>query len=839
MNQLLADLNQFWVYLIECFNILYWAYLKPYTFANWLRDIHPQLKPTDNPFKMRSEFINNPRLHRYAQQVLWITAIVPLLAIIPVGLIGQLLIASKGFSWWFVSIFFIGWWIGLWLARNDEQKLEKWFTRCSFLFVPLLLIVHLYVETFLSDQKTLLKFLLDSIQASGWGIALGIAWGVSWGATGIVIFGIALGIFSGLVLKFLLRIGNWRSAWRIGWFVVSSNASGIALGVTVGILFGIGFGIESDAGLVNGLGFVFFIIPGIFYFIEMLWMFLLFLLSYHVNVVSLLRWIPPRFDERIFSRIPFLSDISQLPFLAEMIKRAYLQNPAAARETIDYLNNFTNQQKVAADAIAKIALDSLDVCQTVTDIAEVSYQLDWITSPLSKENGWIVPLLLDVSQNVNAAVEASSDYRTYQSLQDCIGDLRELIDRLAKGRSSRLATIYGRIAERWLSILKTAQRNLKQKALESEEIRQVYLPGSALDPEKAKERFKGRNKIFREIETLALSEQPPVLLLYGGRRSGKTSALKYLPRRVKANLVPLLVDLQGGASVTTLPGLAQYLADTIIEAARRLPRRLELPKPHKKKLQIEPFLALQDWLLEIEYAFPNKQFLLCLDEYERLGEVVEVTNSYAPLNFFRHIQQHRSSWNLLFSGAHQLSELPAYWSDYLINTRALKMSYLSETEARELIVEPIDDFAKNIYEESAVEAIIYLTRCQPYLVQLMCYELIELLNDKISKEKRKRGTTKAYLQDVETVIPIVLERGDQYFREVWRNLTQPEQNFLLRLVEGEIPNSSDKGIIRNLVRKEILQQQSITGKFSEPEKRIDFQVPLVQKYIEQVIQEEI
>lgn len=70
-------------------------------------------------------------------------------------------------------------------------------------------------------------------------------------------------------------------------------------------------------------------------------------------------------------------------------------------------------------------------------------------------------------------------------------------------------------------------------------------------------------------------------------------------------------------------------------------------------------------------------------------------------------------------------------------------------------------------------------------------------------------------------------------------LTQPEQRFLLRLLEGELPNSSDKGMMRNLVRKEILQQQGINGKFSEPEKRIDFQVPLVKKYIEQVIQEEI
>lgn len=111
----------------------------------------------------------------------------------------------------------------------------------------------------------------------------------------------------------------------------------------------------------------------------------------------------------------------------------------------------------------------------------------------------------------------------------------------------------------------------------------------------------------------------------------------------------------------------------------------------------------------------------------------ELTNSRVPLNFIRHIQQHRSSWILLLSGSHQLSELPAYWSDYLINTHALQMTYLKEEEARKLIVEPVEDFGKSIYDESAVQDIIYLAHCQPYLVQLMCYELIELLNQKIRK----------------------------------------------------------------------------------------------------------
>ncbi|MBD2741355.1 hypothetical protein [Coleofasciculus sp. FACHB-1120] len=39
----------FGTYLAEFVRILYWTYFKPYTFASWLRDIHPALKPDTNP----------------------------------------------------------------------------------------------------------------------------------------------------------------------------------------------------------------------------------------------------------------------------------------------------------------------------------------------------------------------------------------------------------------------------------------------------------------------------------------------------------------------------------------------------------------------------------------------------------------------------------------------------------------------------------------------------------------------------------------------------------------------------------------------------------------------
>ncbi|MEH2125619.1 ATP-binding protein [Nostoc sp.] len=458
--------------------------------------------------------------------------------------------------------------------------------------------------------------------------------------------------------------------------------------------------------------------------------------------------------------------ILPLPFMDVMIIEGYRKNPDAAHKTINYLITSTNQQKVAAEAISSIAVDILNRCQRLSDIVEIANQLVWIPSPPPKELGVVLPEFLEISQDVRASEEATSLYRQYELLNIPITVLCQLRQSLVLTKNARVAVSFGNTAQNWLTILETAQRTLEEQAQQSKEIRQVYIAGNSLDPETAKNHFKGRIDIFREIETFALSEQPPVLLLYGGRRTGKTSALKYLPYRIGSDIVPLLVDLQGAASATTLKGLAENLAQQIIEAARRLPRTVNLPYPDAKKLAEDPFPALQTWLTEIERSNRSKRFLLCLDEYERLDEVVKATSSRAPLNFIRNLLQHHQNWILLFSGSHELSELDDYWSDYLINTRALRMTYLQESEARDLILHPVENFT-NIYEPTAVDAIIQLTRCQPFLIQLVCYELVESLNGDVRKNQGNADTVKATAQNVEEIIPQVLARGVQYFRELW------------------------------------------------------------------------
>ncbi|MEA5536276.1 hypothetical protein [Crocosphaera sp. XPORK-15E] len=228
----------------------------------------------------------------------------------------------------------------------------------------------------------------------------------------------------------------------------------------------------------------------------------------------------------------------------------------------------------------------------------------------------------------------------------------------------------------------------------------------------------------------------------------------------------------------------------------------------------------------IENIAPGKRFLLCLDEFERLQEVIAVINSRAPLNFLRHIIQDRNTWTLLFSGSHTLDEIETYWSDYLINTRSVRISYLETSEAAELIKYPVPEFP-DIYLPETVERIIYWTRCQPFLVQLLCSELVEYLNRTYGQNSLN---IKATPNHVDAIFDQALSVGRPYFNELWTNtLNQEQREYIRKLVKGEdIAVKEYKKIENKLIEKEIIKRE---------EDKISFQVPLIERSIKQKIQE--
>ncbi len=206
----------------------------------------------------------------------------------------------------------------------------------------------------------------------------------------------------------------------------------------------------------------------------------------------------------------------------------------------------------------------------------------------------VLGALLDVCQGVRAASEATTLYRQRLALEEQVERLAELKKALA-WETPGDALQYGGIIDGWSHILASAARILEERSRGEEEIRPVYVAGPALRPREARELFKGRKGLFSEIEGLALGMQPPVLVLQGQRRTGKTSLLEYLPERTGAGLVPVTVSAQRVASAETNAGLAYEFAQSIAESARRA-RELTLPEPARKDFDKDPFVALRGWL---------------------------------------------------------------------------------------------------------------------------------------------------------------------------------------------------------------------------------------------------
>ncbi|NER97327.1 MAG: AAA family ATPase [Symploca sp. SIO1B1] len=820
--------DSLWQDIRESGQLLYWIYFKPFTLRQKLQEIHPDLKPNTNPFTLKAEFPGNPALKRYAGQVWCLIVVTPIITTIFIAPLISIF-NDEGFNWLLNGLFLIGWILGLSLSTLNSKRLIRyawWFILlviAAIFFFNAGITPKLLAEYDNHELIGITRLLISLLFAFGvaLGIALGVARGAVLGVAGGVALGVpvgvavgvtggvALGVTGGVAVGVALGVtGGVTGGVPVGVAVgiTGSVAVGVALGVALGVMFDVALGVAFGVTYVLGVLRVYFWLP------ELMWVLILNLATPPTQAASVLRRLPPYFDQII--HLP-------LPFLDKFIINAYRNNPSAAQNTIDYLINFTNQQKIALRAMAGIAISTLSRCRYVTDITSTVDNLHWIPRN-SQDLSPALLSLLDIAASIRAAYDGTTPYRKIELLEQPITELSQLQRDLATRELAKDAPLLGSITNQWLQILQDSRKTLEEEAANSPEIPNVYLAGNALLPNDAKERFKGRQDIFRAIEDISLSAQSPVFLLYGRRRSGKTSALNYLPQKVGSDLIPLFVDVQNIASFTSYENIVNSLVEQI-KASAFSARNLRLPHANADAISQDPFAGLQQWMSLVEKKISNKRFLLCLDEFERFEEVIESTNSRTLLNFLRHVMQHRPQWILLLSGSHRLNELQPYWSDCLIGTRTLHLTYLNKSEARELIQQPVNNF-RDIYEPDAVEEILELTNGQPYLIQLICSCIIDHLNRDIRQSQIFRKVTR---QDVQDVVPTVFEQGEGYFVEFWQYLSERERIILRTLAQQGTVEAPDQLIINKLVQAEIIRQN---------QGNIEFQVPLIRSYIETLVE---
>ena len=643
-----------------------------------------------------------------------------------------------------------------------------------------------------------------------YGIAFGITTGIAYGIAAGIALGIALGIAAGIA--FGIAAGMTRS---IAAGMTRSIAFGIAVGIAFGIALGIAFGITLGIafGIAVGIAFVFSYFR-LFYILPHMIQYLRVKISEH-EPFSLFRNSPIYWDEVILMPLPFLSKF--LVTLTEANRKEGLHE-------IEFVSfKRPTQRKAAISALSEITIKDLGRFKSIEEIADASSIVRLFStfeSSLSQEFGTAGRNIDDISTDAKSYLDSSSNYNKLRTLTALANDIDKFKKTLI-AKKGPVAYKFLSVAEKWSQIIKEETNKLTELKKDTyEEIPNPYIFGNPVRPEEKSRLFVGRRDIIREIESnLANISQKPTLFLHGRRRVGKSSVLINLPRFLGKQYVSAYIDCQDVRTTESPVSFCFTLSMSISNSLKD--RGFSIEHPLLESFQKNPFTILGNWFDKIEKTLEteNKLILLALDEYEKLEESILRGNlSIEILDQLRNIIQHRKHFVVLITGSKELNELELNWSDYLISARTIKLGYLSKDEARILITNPIDDFSLN-YEGGengeVVNKIIDVTSCQPYLVQALCFDLVNYLNSQHRKEAR--------MDDIDTVIEKVLISAGNYFYYIWNSECSEKEKEILKRLVNNLPLKGDEEEIKSLMRKEIIE--NVNGNFR-------FKVELMKKWIQ-------
>ncbi|MGD2088352.1 MAG: hypothetical protein PVH61_19395 [Candidatus Aminicenantes bacterium] len=286
-----------------------------------------------------------------------------------------------------------------------------------------------------------------------------------------------------------------------------------------------------------------------------------------------------------------------------------------------------------------------------------------------------------------------------------------------------------------------------------------YIAGPALRSDSPL--FMGRDDIYRYVdENIMPGSQHHTIVCQGLRRTGKSSLLTRIEKQGFSNkgLIPIHIDLQGIGDEKNF-----YLT-----LSEKILQKLALSSPPP----VDDFSRFKRFIREIFPAGSEKKVVALLDEFEELQMRVEDKSiSRAIFSNLRHLMQYEDNIIFLFCGTHKLEEMQAdYWSIFFNTALYRRIGKLPRADAVRLIKEPVKDRVN--YHHLAVEQILAMSGCQPYLIQLLCRTVVNRLNH---LEKRndalESDVNKAAAQIIET-------DGDNFSKETWQRANHLERLIL-------------------------------------------------------------
>jgi histone H3/H4 len=295
-----------------------------------------------------------------------------------------------------------------------------------------------------------------------------------------------------------------------------------------------------------------------------------------------------------------------------------------------------------------------------------------------------------------------------------------------------------------------------------------------------------KDVIERIKKTFDSQSENRVILLQGNPGLWKSAGLKRFeksPEILGKNFIPIYLDSREYIDLN-VDYLLFSISKDVIEKLNQFKFEFEheIPKPEYIKGQYIKGNTLESFLLTVDSCLSEDEILvLIFDKLECLMENINVKIISDYIRYFKHIEKKWSKYGLILAVEMSLvnltnDETVNQFLGSICNIEIEEM--LEEEDVRRLIVEPVKN--QLAYENDAIERIIWYSGKNLYFQQLICYELIDYLNER----GRKRSLIKK--EDIEQAIErIVNEKKIKEFGYIWEKKLSVEARLIVSALADE------------------------------------------------------
>ncbi|MEG3844252.1 ATP-binding protein, partial [Microcoleus sp. herbarium14] len=374
------------------------------------------------------------------------------------------------------------------------------------------------------------------------------------------------------------------------------------------------------------------------------------------------------------------------------------------------------------DEMWKISLNMYYYHQAkkLNDIATLSIYLP--KKPWMRLNTWrALKSLYDIIRDIQIIQNSSSRSARAFALSHALGELKNLRDRPdAVPQPER--EIVRKIAWNWSQAILDVASEVGNVSI-TERVRNPYVVGDPVEGNL----FVGREDILKQLKELwILSQHLQSVVIYGHRRMGKTSILLNVANSLGSQVKVAYVNL------LRLGNSPQGVADVLMAISDEISDAVNIPPPADADLLNLPYRTFERYLKQVEATLSETGLIIALDEFEKIEKLIEKGKIDSDfMEVLRGMVQMSPKIAFALAGLHTLDEMTGDYSHpFFASFINIKVSFMESAATRQILANPHEDFLLD-YAPEALSAIYALTCGQPYLVQLVGFQLVRRYNEQV------------------------------------------------------------------------------------------------------------